>query len=107
MIQSLDTLPKLLQAERFIPMLAALLLRGDDQTGGQVFEPDCRFRLVDVLASWAARAEGVNLAFPQQVFVRFRQYNHVHPTFEMATDDCYNTLSGLVAKGARGACVQG
>jgi hypothetical protein len=53
------------QTERFVPMLAALLPCGDDQTGRQVFEPDGCFRLVDVLTSGAARTEGVNFAFPQ------------------------------------------
>ena len=68
-VQLLDTLAELLQAERFIPVLAALLATSHDQTGGQVFEPHCAFRLVDVLAAWAARTKGVALTLSQQFFV--------------------------------------
>jgi hypothetical protein len=67
-----DTLAELLQADRFIPVLAALLAGSYDDTRRQVAEADGTLRLVDVLASRAARTEGLDLALPQQVFVRFR-----------------------------------
>jgi len=54
---------------RFILVLAARLARGDDDARGEVREPDSALRLVDVLAAGAARPKGVNLAFPQQVFI--------------------------------------
>lgn len=73
MIQSGNLFTELPYAECFILMLAALFARGDDETRWQVFEPDGAFRLVDMLAAWPARPEGVYLAFPQQIFVRFRQ----------------------------------
>jgi hypothetical protein len=50
-------------------MLAARLAGDDDDSGRQVREPDGALRLVDVLAAGAARPEGVNLAFAQQVRV--------------------------------------
>ena len=69
MIQLSDFFAELLQAESFILVLAALCARGDDNTRRQVFEPDGAFCFVDMLAAGAARPEGVNLAFAQQLFV--------------------------------------
>lgn len=39
-------------------------------------EPDGALRFINVLAAGAARAKGINLAFSEQFFVRFRQDNH-------------------------------
>ena len=64
-------------AGRFILVLAALLLGRHDDARRQMFKPDGALRLVDVLASGAARTKGINLTFPQQLIIRFRQYNHL------------------------------
>ena len=58
-------------------MLAPLLLGSDDDAGRQMRETDGAFCLVYVLAAGAARTKGINLAFAQQVFVRFGQNDHV------------------------------
>jgi hypothetical protein len=54
---------------RLIPVLAALLLRGDNETRWQVLEPDGALGLIDVLPARAARTKSVYLTFPQQVFI--------------------------------------
>lgn len=69
MIQFLHLFAELSQAVRFVLVLAALCAGGDDDAGGQVFEPDGAFRLVDMLATGAARTESIHQAFPQQVFI--------------------------------------
>src|SRR5918993_632880 len=58
-----------------IQTLAALLATGDHYARRQVREPDGALRLVNVLAARPARAEGINLALAQQVFIGFRQYD--------------------------------
>src|SRR5688572_16844783 len=101
MIQLLHLFAELPQAERFILVLAALLPGGNDDARRQVPEADGRFRLVDVLASGAARTEGIDLAFSQQVFIRLRQFNHVYLRIEMPIRPRYGcfrcrfTMSGI------------
>ena len=75
MIQTLDALAQFSQTDRFIALLAALLAAGDDHARRSVRETDGALRLVDVLPPGAARAKRVNLAFAQQVFVGFWQYD--------------------------------
>jgi hypothetical protein len=79
-IQLLHALAQLLQAYSLVSMLAAFFLRGDDQTGRQMPETDSALRLVYMLASGAARTEGLYLALAQQRFIGFRQYDHLHLT---------------------------
>jgi tRNA pseudouridine32 synthase/23S rRNA pseudouridine746 synthase len=58
-------------------VLTAFLPRGDDNTRRHVRQPNRAFRLVDVLPSGPTGAKSLDLALTQQVFVRFRQYNHL------------------------------
>jgi hypothetical protein len=66
-VQTRDFLTKLLQAERFITVLAALLAGSNDDARRQVTETDGTLCLVDVLASGAARTEGLDFALPRQL----------------------------------------
>lgn len=49
-------------------------------------EADSALSLVDVLAAGATRTKGINLAFAQQVFIGFRQNDHVCLAVELAFD---------------------
>jgi hypothetical protein len=68
-IQARNSGAELFQTQHLITMLAAFLLSSDDDAGRQMPEPHGAFGFVDVLAARAARAKGIDLAFPQQVFV--------------------------------------
>jgi hypothetical protein len=69
MVQLLDLLAELLQADGFIPMLAALLLRGNDDSRTGMPQTNAAFSLVDVLSSRSTRTKSLDLALTQQVFV--------------------------------------
>jgi len=68
-IQFGNPLAKLLQTERFISVLTAFLPGNDDNTRREVVNAHCTFRLIDVLASRAARTKGIHFALSQQIFV--------------------------------------
>jgi hypothetical protein len=72
-----DLRAKFLQAYRFVSILTAFLLRSNRDAGREVAEPNGALRLVDVLTARATRAERFNFTFPQQIFVGFRQLDHV------------------------------
>lgn len=69
MVEFRDLLAQFPQALRLILVLAPLLSRSDDDAGWQVLETDGALRRVDVLTSGAARSEGVDFAFAQQVLI--------------------------------------
>jgi hypothetical protein len=77
MIQLRDFVPKLLQTQCLVSVLTSFLLRADDDARRQVPQANRAFRFVDMLPSRSTGAEGLDLALTQQVFVQFRQNNHL------------------------------
>jgi hypothetical protein len=76
-IELRNLLSQFLQTDSFVSILASFFLRSNCDAGREVPQPNSTLRLIDVLTSWPTRAERFDFAFPQQIFVRLRKFDHV------------------------------
>jgi hypothetical protein len=87
-------------------VLATLFASHCSQAGGQVYQTDAALGRVLVLTAWPARAKGLNAAFSEQLFVRFRNHQVWSGFFvHCGAGSSYGTISTVgVVFGARRIC---
>jgi len=74
-VERRHTFPQFPQAVELIDMLGAIFLRLHDNTARSMPKAHGTFRLVDVLAARSARAERLDFALVQQIFIGLWQDN--------------------------------